>query len=96
MSSLSLDADFLSGLWHPGFLKLAADYAQRRTLEPDVAMNRLYVVESTPTTTGFKAEHRLRLRASADGSDLRQHSQRRWAQVQHRQAIAGHRRRQPI
>ena len=26
-------------------------------------MNRLYAVESTPTTTGFKAEHRLALRA---------------------------------
>ena len=27
-------------------------------------MNRLYSVESTPSTTGFKAEHRLRMRAS--------------------------------
>ena len=27
-------------------------------------MNRLYTVESTPTTTGMKAEHRLGLRAS--------------------------------
>ena len=27
-------------------------------------MNRLYAVESTPTTTGMKAEHRLGLRAS--------------------------------
>src|SRR5487761_1384123 len=61
---VSLDADFLSGLWHPGFLKLAADYAQRRSLNPGVEMNRLYSVESTPSTTGFKAEHRLRMRAS--------------------------------
>ncbi len=61
---LSLDADFLSGLWHPGFLKLAADYAKRRKLTPDVPMNRLYEAESVPTTTGFKAEHRLALRAS--------------------------------
>ena len=61
---LSLDADFLSGLWHPGFSKLARDYAQRRSLQPGVAMNRFYAVESTPSTTGFKAEHRLRLRAS--------------------------------
>ena len=61
---LSLDADFLSGLAQPGFLKLAADYAKRRKLEPGVEMNRLYVVESVPTTTGFKAEHRLALRAS--------------------------------
>lgn len=61
---LSLDADFLSGLWQPGFLKLAADYARRRSLKPGVEMNRLYAVESTPSTTGFKAEHRLRMRAS--------------------------------
>jgi hypothetical protein len=27
-------------------------------------MNRLYAIESTPTTTGMKAEHRLGLRAS--------------------------------
>ncbi len=61
---LALDADFLSGLWHPGFLKLASDYVQRRSLKPGVEMNRLYSVESTPSTTGFKAEHRLRMRAS--------------------------------
>ena len=61
---LALDADFLSGPQHPGFLKLAADYAHRRSLAPDVAMNRMYSVESTPSTTGFKAEHRLRMRAS--------------------------------
>jgi len=61
---VSLDADFLSGLWHPGFLKLAADYSKRRSLNPGVEMNRLYVVESTPSTTGYKAEHRLRMRAS--------------------------------
>ncbi|MGH9616371.1 MAG: TAT-variant-translocated molybdopterin oxidoreductase [Acidobacteriaceae bacterium] len=61
---LSLDADFLSGLWYPGFLKLAADYAHRRSLKPGVDMNRMYSVESTPTTTGYKADHRLRLRAS--------------------------------
>jgi hypothetical protein len=27
-------------------------------------LNRLYAIESTPTTTGLKAEHRLGLRAS--------------------------------
>ena len=61
---LSLDADFLSGLWQPGFLKLAADFSQRRSLEPGIEMNRVYAVESTPSTTGFKADHRLRMRAS--------------------------------
>jgi molybdopterin-containing oxidoreductase family iron-sulfur binding subunit len=62
---VSLDADFLSGLTQPGFHKLAADYSRRRKLDaPDADMNRLYAVESAPTTTGMKAEHRLGLRAS--------------------------------
>jgi MoCo/4Fe-4S cofactor protein with predicted Tat translocation signal len=62
---LSLDADFLSGIAHPGFVKLSRDYASRRKLmDPSVEMNRLYAVESMPTTTGFKAEHRLKLKAS--------------------------------
>jgi MoCo/4Fe-4S cofactor protein with predicted Tat translocation signal len=62
---LSLDADFLSGITHPGFIKLSRDYANRRKLmDPSIEMNRLYAVESMPTTTGFKADHRLKLKAS--------------------------------
>ncbi len=61
---LSLDADFLSGISFPGFHRLSAQYAQRRRVENGKQLNRLYVVESTPTTTGFKAEHRLALRPS--------------------------------
>src|SRR5882757_3772332 len=62
---LSLDADFLSGITHPGFVKLARDYAHRRKLmDPSIEMNRLYAVESMPTTTGFKADHRLKVKAS--------------------------------
>ena len=65
---VSLDADFLSGITHPGFLRLAADYAGRRKLaqggDGSLSMNRLYAIESTPSTTGFKAEHRLALKAS--------------------------------
>jgi len=60
---VSLDADFLSGASYPGFHKLVRDYAARRK-QPENGMNRLYAVESTPTTTGMKAEHRLGLRAS--------------------------------
>ena len=60
---VSLDADFLSGASYPGFHKLVADYAKRRK-DPANGMNRLYSIESTPTTTGMKAEHRLGLRAS--------------------------------
>jgi len=59
---VSLDADFLSGAAYPGFHKLVADYARRRK-DPE-KLNRLYAIESTPTTTGLKAEHRLGLRAS--------------------------------
>jgi molybdopterin-containing oxidoreductase family iron-sulfur binding subunit len=62
---LSLDADFLSGITHPGFVKLVRDYANRRKLmDPSIEMNRLYAVESMPTTTGFKADHRLKVKAS--------------------------------
>ena len=60
---VSLDADFLSGAAYPGFHKFVRDYAARRK-QPEAGMNRLYAVESTPTTTGMKAEHRLGLRAS--------------------------------
>ncbi len=59
---VSLDADFLSGAAYPGFHKLVREYAERRK-DPS-KLNRLYVIESTPTTTGMKAEHRLGLRAS--------------------------------
>ena len=60
---VSLDADFLSGASYPGFHKLVRDYADRRK-HPENGMNRLYSVESSTTTTGMKAEHRLGLRAS--------------------------------
>ncbi len=54
---LALDADFLSGSSYPGFHRLVRDFAERRK-NPE-KLNRLYVVESTTTTTGLKAEHRL-------------------------------------
>jgi molybdopterin-containing oxidoreductase family iron-sulfur binding subunit len=60
---LSLDADFLcSG---PASVRYAADFASRRRVRGNqTAMNRLYVVESTATPTGAKADHRLPMRAS--------------------------------
>ena len=58
---LSLDADFLYAGF-PGFTRYARDFAKRRN--PDAGeMSRLYVVESTPSSTGAKADHRLPLRA---------------------------------
>jgi MoCo/4Fe-4S cofactor protein with predicted Tat translocation signal len=59
---VSLDADFLSAGF-PGNTRYIRDFAKRRN--PDSgSMNRLYVIESTPTTTGAKADHRLPMRAS--------------------------------
>jgi MoCo/4Fe-4S cofactor protein with predicted Tat translocation signal len=61
---LTLDADFLcSG---PGGLRHARAFASRRRIDGGAThLNRLYAVESTPTNTGSKADHRLALRASA-------------------------------
>jgi MoCo/4Fe-4S cofactor protein with predicted Tat translocation signal len=61
---LSLDADFLGGIAHPGFLPMAAAYSARHRYEEGQTMNRMYVVETMATVTGFKAEHRLALKPS--------------------------------
>jgi len=59
---VSLDADFLYAGF-PGNTRYIRDFAKRRN--PDSGnMNRLYVIESTPTSTGAKADHRLPMRAS--------------------------------
>ncbi len=57
---VSLDADFLYAGF-PGNVRYIRDFAKRRN--PDGKMNRLYVIESTPTTTGAKADHRLAVTA---------------------------------
>jgi MoCo/4Fe-4S cofactor protein with predicted Tat translocation signal len=60
---LSLDADFL--FFGPGSVRYARDFANKRRVNgPKAEMNRLYVVESTPTVTGAMADHRLALRPS--------------------------------
>jgi len=58
---VSLDADFLYAGF-PGSARYTRDFAARRN--PDANMNRLYVAESTPTSTGMKADHRIPVRAS--------------------------------
>jgi MoCo/4Fe-4S cofactor protein with predicted Tat translocation signal len=60
---VSLDADFLSAGF-PGNTRYIRDFAKRRNPD-DGKMNRLYVIESTPTSTGAKADHRLPVQASA-------------------------------
>jgi molybdopterin-containing oxidoreductase family iron-sulfur binding subunit len=58
---VSLDADFLDTM--PGSVRYARDFAGRRKVsETAPTMNRLYVVESTLSTTGSSADHRLALR----------------------------------
>jgi molybdopterin-containing oxidoreductase family iron-sulfur binding subunit len=66
---LALDSDFLAS--GPGHLRYMKQFYQRRKLDenPNVErlsgeMNRLYVVEPTPTVTGSSADHHLPLRAS--------------------------------
>jgi MoCo/4Fe-4S cofactor protein with predicted Tat translocation signal len=58
---VSLDADFLYAGF-PGSARYTRDFAARRN--PDANMNRLYVVESTPSSTGMKADHRAPVKAS--------------------------------
>jgi molybdopterin-containing oxidoreductase family iron-sulfur binding subunit len=60
---LSLDGDFLSS-GYPGFLLYTRQFASRRKPELKDKMSRFYMVESTPTNTGGKADHRLAVRAS--------------------------------
>ena len=60
---VSLDADFLGA--GPAMVRYTHDFVDRRRVTKEsTGMNRLYAVESSPTLTGVKAEHRLPLRAS--------------------------------
>lgn len=55
---------FLAG--EPGTLRYAHDFTQqRRVLDEDKTMNRLYAVESMLSLTGAMADHRLPMRTSA-------------------------------
>jgi molybdopterin-containing oxidoreductase family iron-sulfur binding subunit len=59
---LSLDSDYM--LKAPGRVRYAREFmAGRLVRDGRKAMNRLYVVESTPTITGAQADHRLPLKA---------------------------------
>jgi molybdopterin-containing oxidoreductase family iron-sulfur binding subunit len=72
---VSLDADFLSAGF-PGNTRYIRDFAARRNPDdpneiladriggPPRNMNRLYVIESTPSSTGAKADHRSPVKAS--------------------------------
>jgi molybdopterin-containing oxidoreductase family iron-sulfur binding subunit len=60
---VGLDADFLT--CGPGSVRYQKDFAARRRVTDErKEMNRLYAIESTPTLTGAKADHRLAVKAS--------------------------------
>jgi MoCo/4Fe-4S cofactor protein with predicted Tat translocation signal len=68
---VSLDADFLS--CGPASVRYVRDFADRRRLtDAPASMSRLYAIESTPTLTGTKADHRLPIAASAIEAFARQ------------------------
>lgn len=59
---VSLDSDFLNA--GAGHVRYTREFAKKRqVLTEKATMNRLYVVESTPTSTGASADHRLAVRA---------------------------------
>jgi molybdopterin-containing oxidoreductase family iron-sulfur binding subunit len=68
---VALDADFLA--CGPGSVRYSREFSdRRRVLDDRKEMNRLYAVESTPTLTGAKADHRLPIAASDIESFARQ------------------------
>jgi len=61
---LSLDCDFLAPTF-PGYLRYSRDFmARRRITETNKEMNRLYVVETTPSNTGAIADHAWEVKPS--------------------------------
>src|SRR5215213_9114571 len=61
---LSLDCDFLSPTF-PGYLRYSRDFiAGRKLTENSREMNRLYVVETTPSNTGAMADHTWHVKPS--------------------------------
>jgi molybdopterin-containing oxidoreductase family iron-sulfur binding subunit len=60
---LSLDADFLGN--GPGGVRYARDFANKRRVRGNqTAMSRFYAVETTPTHSGAKADHRIPVKPS--------------------------------
>ena len=64
---VSLDSDFFTT--HPASLRMAGKFIDGRRIRnvgnsPTSEMNRLYVIEGTPSVTGAMADHSLRIRPS--------------------------------
>ena len=66
---VSLDADFLSS--GPMALRSTKAFSARRRPERADQMNRLYALESMPTSTGARADHRFGLKPSEIASAAR-------------------------
>lgn len=67
---LSFEGDFL--YQGAGQIRHTKDFVSRRRIDDkSVKMNRLYVVESTPSVTGGKADHRLPLSPSQGAAAIR-------------------------
>jgi molybdopterin-containing oxidoreductase family iron-sulfur binding subunit len=61
---LSLDCDFLSPTF-PGYVRYSREFISRRQVtEKNREMNRLYVVETTPSNTGAIADHAWEVKPS--------------------------------
>ncbi len=61
---LSLDCDFLSPTF-PGYVRYSREFISRRQVtEKNREMNRLYVVETTPSNTGALADHTWEVKPS--------------------------------
>ena len=68
---LSLDSDFLTGGTMP--VRYARDFMSRRRVRgSEASMSRLYAVETTPTATGGKADHRQPVKPSQMAAIARQ------------------------
>jgi molybdopterin-containing oxidoreductase family iron-sulfur binding subunit len=60
---LSIDANFLGN--GPGGVRYARDFAAKKVVrDGKTTQSRFYVVETTPTSTGAKADHRLPIKPS--------------------------------
>ena len=91
---VALDADFLS--CGPGSLRYAREFASRRSPAQADRMNRLYAVETMPTTTGARADHRLPVKPTRRRDDRppagvdawrAAGERRRWERVRARHAV---------
>src|SRR6185503_1086912 len=61
---LSLDCDFLSPIF-PGYLRYSREFiARRQVTEKNQEMNRLYVIETTPSNTGAMGDHTWEVKPS--------------------------------